>query len=127
MSTGNAMNLDPNDITNKLKIISPSSDEGCATFSISEEDHTLANALRYIIMKNPDVEYCGYSIPHPTEAKVNLRVQTTEQTTAIDAMNKGLDDLIELCEHILVEYDEKLDLKNYKHDEAVWNEENQKQ
>jgi DNA-directed RNA polymerase subunit L len=27
-------------------------------------------------MKNPDVEFCGYSIPHPSEAKLNLRIQT---------------------------------------------------
>ncbi|ORX86971.1 putative DNA-directed RNA polymerase subunit [Anaeromyces robustus] len=118
------MNIDGNENEAKLKILSSSSDEGCATFSISEEDHTLANALRYMIMKNPKVEYCGYSIPHPTEAKVNIRVQTSEETTAVEAMNKGLDDLIELCEHILVEYNEKLDLKNYKYDEGVFDTEN---
>ncbi|ORX52918.1 putative DNA-directed RNA polymerase subunit [Piromyces finnis] len=124
MSGNNKMNVDSNEAEAKLKIISPSSDESCSTFSISEEDHTLANALRYMIMKNPKVEYCGYSIPHPTEAKVNIRVQTTEGTTAVEAMNKGLDDLIELCEHILVEYNEKLDLKNYKYDEGVFDTEN---
>jgi DNA-directed RNA polymerase subunit L len=25
---------------------------------------------------SPDVEFCGYSIPHPSEAKMNLRIQT---------------------------------------------------
>jgi hypothetical protein len=25
---------------------------------------------------SPDVEFCGYSIPHPSEAKLNLRIQT---------------------------------------------------
>ena len=47
-----------------------------------------------------------------------------EETTAVEAMNKGLDDLIELCEHILVEYNEKLDLKNYKYEEGVFDTEN---
>jgi DNA-directed RNA polymerase I and III subunit RPAC2 len=27
-------------------------------------------------MHSPDVEFCGYSIPHPSEAKMNLRIQT---------------------------------------------------
>lgn len=51
-------------------------DPTAATFQIDDEDHTLGNALRYIIMKNPEVELCGYSIPHPAEAKMNLRIQT---------------------------------------------------
>jgi len=25
---------------------------------------------------SPDVEFCGYSIPHPSEAVMNLRIQT---------------------------------------------------
>nr|CAG8682475.1 12745_t:CDS:2 [Entrophospora candida] len=70
------------------------------TFNISEEDHTLGNALRYVIMQNPEVEYCGYSIPHPSEDKLNLRVQTTNNITAIDAMHKGLEDLRNICGHI---------------------------
>lgn len=27
-------------------------------------------------MGSPEVELCGYSIPHPSEAKMNLRIQT---------------------------------------------------
>jgi hypothetical protein len=25
---------------------------------------------------SPQVEFCGYTIPHPSEAKMNLRIQT---------------------------------------------------
>ena len=25
---------------------------------------------------SPDVEFCGYSIPHPSEDKMNIRIQT---------------------------------------------------
>jgi DNA-directed RNA polymerase I and III subunit RPAC2 len=28
------------------------------------------------VVLSPDVEFCGYSIPHPSEAKMNLRIQT---------------------------------------------------
>ena len=27
-------------------------------------------------MKNPKVEFAGYSVPHPSEHKINLRIQT---------------------------------------------------
>jgi DNA-directed RNA polymerases I and III subunit RPAC2 len=60
---------------------------------------------------SPDVEFCGYSIPHPSEPKLNLRIQTygkhniqrwlmagEEGKTAVDALEKGLDDLMALCE-----------------------------
>lgn len=95
------------------------------TFAIEQEDHTLANSLRFFLNKkcgrargghsrataeprpptsaraaraaalhaacadpraasppspaarSPNVAFCGYSMPHPTEHVVNLRVQTT--------------------------------------------------
>ena len=55
---------------NKIKILPGSSEDGTsASFQIIDEDHTLGNVLRYIIMKNPEVEFCGYSIPH--QVKIN--------------------------------------------------------
>ncbi|KAI1008099.1 hypothetical protein K3495_g141 [Podosphaera aphanis] len=74
------------------------SSETAASFQFKNEDHTLGNALRYIIMKNPDVEFCGYSIPHPSEPLMNVRIQTYEGTTAIEALEKGFDDLMDLCD-----------------------------
>ncbi|KAJ1724816.1 RNA polymerase subunit AC19 [Coemansia erecta] len=82
----------------KIEILpGASSDLTSVTFSIKEEDHTLGNSLRWAIMQNPQVDFCGYSIPHPSEAKMNVRIQTTERSNAIDAMNKGLDDLKMVC------------------------------
>ncbi|KAH7117150.1 putative DNA-directed RNA polymerases I and III 16 kDa polypeptide [Dendryphion nanum] len=86
--------------------------ETAASFQFDNEDHTLGNALRYIIMKNPDVEFCGYSIPHPSEAKMNIRIQTyvqpqTNASNAIDGVSvydvleKGLKDLEDLCDVVL--------------------------
>lgn len=28
------------------------------------------------LLCSPEVEFCGYSIPHPSEAKMNVRIQT---------------------------------------------------
>jgi len=81
----------------RIRIL-PGSSETAASFEFRNEDHTLGNALRYIIMKNPDVEFCGYSIPHPSEAVMNIRIQTYDNTTAVQALEKGFDDLIDLCD-----------------------------
>ncbi|KAK4106095.1 RBP11-like subunits of RNA polymerase [Parathielavia hyrcaniae] len=75
----------------------PGSTPTAASFEFLNEGHTLGNALRYITMRNPDVEFCAYAIPHPSEAKMNVRIQTFEGTTAIQALEKGLRDLQELC------------------------------
>ncbi|PGH03907.1 DNA-directed RNA polymerase I and III subunit RPAC2 [Polytolypa hystricis UAMH7299] len=78
--------------------ILPGALETAASFQFEGEDHTLGNALRYVIMKNPEVEFCGYTIPHPSEAKMNLRIQTYDTTTVFEVLRKGLDDLMDLCD-----------------------------
>ncbi|KUL84593.1 hypothetical protein ZTR_08694 [Talaromyces verruculosus] len=82
---------------NRITILSGASDTA-ASFQFKEEGHTLGNALRYVIMKNPKVEFCGYTIPHPSETKMNIRIQTYDGTTAIEALEKGLNDLMDLCD-----------------------------
>ncbi|KAK0673882.1 putative DNA-directed RNA polymerases I and III subunit RPAC2 [Cercophora samala] len=81
----------------RIKLL-PGSTETAASFEFTNEGHTLGNALRYFIMRNPDVEFCGHAIPHPSEPKMNVRIQTFEGTTAIEALEKGLRDIQELCD-----------------------------
>ena len=45
-----------------------------ATFSFYDEDHTLGNLLRNQIVKNKHVDFCAYSVPHPSEPICNVRV-----------------------------------------------------
>ncbi|DAA79365.1 TPA_exp: Uncharacterized protein A8136_0138 [Trichophyton benhamiae CBS 112371] len=78
--------------------ILPGAIETAASFQFEGEDHTLGNALRYVIMKNPDVEFCGYTMPHPSEAKMNLRIQTYDSTNVFTVLEKGLNDLMDLCD-----------------------------
>ncbi|CUS11926.1 unnamed protein product [Tuber aestivum] len=111
-------------ITTSFELQLPGEEEGSASFEIIGEDHTLGNALRYIIMKkwvrnfgfwvpDPEVEFCGYSIPHPSEDKMNIRIQIYpeywEQTRPYDALMKGLDDLGDLCDHITHAFKEARD------------------
>lgn len=87
-------------------------DEYCKTFVFFDEDHTLANSLRYLIMKNPDVIFCGYSLPHPSENKVNFRIQTKTNTTALKCLEKGLENLHQLCQHVYDTFDSEMN--NFK-------------
>ncbi|CAK9436318.1 uncharacterized protein LODBEIA_P08760 [Lodderomyces beijingensis] len=93
----------------KIKILPGAAEDGtAASFQIVDEDHTLGNALRYMIMKNPEVEFCGYSIPHPSENKLNIRIQTYGSISAVEALHQGLDNLSELCDVVEDKFAEKL-------------------
>ena len=78
----------------------PGTSASSVTFVISEEDHTLGNALRYAIARNPAVTFCGYSVPHPSEERINLRVQASGPGGAEAAFRRGLSDLSEIVDHI---------------------------
>ncbi|KAK0630690.1 DNA-directed RNA polymerase [Bombardia bombarda] len=88
---------EPEEEPQRVKLL-PGSTPTAASFEFIDEGHTLGNALRYVIMKNPDVEFCAYAIPHPSEPKMNIRIQTWEGITAIQALEKGLKDLQELSD-----------------------------
>lgn len=106
--------------TEKIKILpGMSSDGSAATFQIKEEDHTLGNSLRYMIMKNPDVEFCGYSIPHPSEALMNVRIQTYGDITAIEAFQKGLKDLKDMCDHVEDKFRQRYEEGNFSLEEPL--------
>ncbi|KAL2052548.1 hypothetical protein ABVK25_007108 [Lepraria finkii] len=103
--------IDLND--QRIRVL-PGASETAASFEFESEDHTLGNALRYMIMKNPEVELCGYSIPHPSEAKMNIRIQTYEGTTVYDALEKGFDDLMGLCDVVTEKFTATRDEFNSK-------------
>ncbi|KAH6564740.1 hypothetical protein BASA82_000869 [Batrachochytrium salamandrivorans] len=96
-----------------IVLATDSQDTSSATFCIRNEDHTLGNSLRYIIMKNPAVSFCGYSIPHPSEYQINLRIQTDGTTTAVDALHKGLDDLVDMMTHIKDTFTDRVKTGDY--------------
>lgn len=80
-------------------------DETCVTYVMHHEDHTIGNSLRYMILKNPEVEYCGYSVPHPSEEKINLRIQTNSQP-AVEVLKTGLVNLQKVSLHVLDTFQE---------------------
>jgi DNA-directed RNA polymerase I and III subunit RPAC2 len=80
--------------TTELFMVSQGSTERSATFVFGNEDHTLGNALRHILMQKSETEFCGYSVPHPYEPKMHIRLQTTK-SPSFQVLKSGLKDLEE--------------------------------
>lgn len=51
-------------------------------------------ALFSQLLKDPQVLFAGYKVPHPLEHKFLLRVQTTADTTPSDALTSAITDLM---------------------------------
>ncbi|KAH9917651.1 RBP11-like subunits of RNA polymerase [Epithele typhae] len=113
-----------------------------ATFQIHDESHTIGNALRWMLMKkyveafphcllqqvpttlsltaspivcSPKVEFCGYSVPHPSENHINVRIQMYDKLSALDALLKALEDLDGLCVAVDEAYHKSLRNDKYEH------------
>lgn len=106
-------NLIPNPDIHKLEVskLKSDDDETCCTFLLHNEDHTLGNSLRYMILKNPDVEFCGYNVPHPSEHRINLRIQTRTKPSG-EVLKSALCDIQTVCDHILETF--KDSMQRYK-------------
>lgn len=71
------------------------------TFCIGNEDHTMGNAVRHVLMQNRDVQFAGYSVPHPSEPVVQIRVQTASTTTAAAALKQACQTVYDQCDVVL--------------------------
>ncbi|XP_034638322.1 DNA-directed RNA polymerases I and III subunit RPAC2-like isoform X1 [Trachemys scripta elegans] len=99
--------------SDRHKVQADGTDGNCVTFVLHDEDHTFGNSLRYMIMKNSEVEFCGYSITHPSESKINFRIQTREGgILAIEPFRRGLTELVDVCQHVLSKFEASV--KEYK-------------
>jgi len=79
--------------TKRVVQISTGNDSSSAVVTVHGEDHTLGNAVRYMIVKNPRSSFCGYSIPHPSDDLINVRIHTVPGDDAVDLFSTALDDI----------------------------------
>lgn len=85
-----------------------------ATFIFHNEDHTIGNTLRYILNKAPEVSFVGYSVPHPSEPKMNLRLQTVgPPATAV--LHQALGTVYEIGAHVLATFDSAVEEHHRQH------------
>ncbi|XP_054163011.1 DNA-directed RNA polymerases I and III subunit RPAC2-like [Oppia nitens] len=103
--------------SSRFEVVELTNDGQCAIISLKDEDHTLANALRYIIVKNSNVKFCGYSMPHPNDNQCLIQIQTNAGFKAIDVFEKGLRDLMDVFQHMKHVF-------HKKHEEFVSNKNN---
>lgn len=54
-----------------------------------------------------DVQFCGYTVPHPAESKMHFRIQMHEGR-AVDALKRGLEDMVKMCDHTLEVFDDEM-------------------
>ncbi|KIO26055.1 hypothetical protein M407DRAFT_243862 [Tulasnella calospora MUT 4182] len=87
---------EPNDLPKISILRGAAPDLSAATYCIQEESHTLGNALRWMLMKDPRVEFCGYSVPHPSEPKIHVRIQMYDGVSSLDALLQALQNLDDL-------------------------------
>ena len=80
-------------------------DAAAATFTLHHEDHTMGNTLRYVLNKNPAVSFVGYSVPHPAEPKLQLRLQTVGPPAAA-VLQDALGTVHDIGQHVLGVFDE---------------------
>lgn len=71
--------------------------------------------IRYVTMKDPRVEFCGYSVPHPSEDKINFRIQTNGSCSAEDALRTGLMNLQSAAEVMLKTFDKAVEKYETEH------------
>ena len=64
--------------------------------------------LLQILIQNSKVEFAGYSVPHPSEPIVHIRVQTRDPTTAVHALQESCETLHEQCEYVLQQLESQL-------------------
>ncbi|CAD5319857.1 unnamed protein product [Arabidopsis thaliana] len=75
-----------------------------ASFTLSEEDHTLANAVRFVLNQDPRVTVAAYTIPHPSLEQVNIRVQTTGDP-AREVFKDACQELMQMNRHVRSVFD----------------------
>lgn len=109
-------NVNDKDSQNKIELIAgQGQDEHCRTFVINEEDHTLGNALKHIISQNPAVEFCGYTMPHPMERKIHVRIQSRD-VTALDILKESLKELKE--QNLAIKEKIKVEVQRYQNENS---------
>jgi len=60
------------------------------------------------------VEFCGYSVPHPSDNLIMMRIQMYDNLSSLTALINALSDLDQLFESIEVAYFASLEHDKYE-------------
>lgn len=68
----------------------------------------MLNSSITLTLCSPDVNFCGYTIPHPQENKMHFRIQAHRSVKAVDVLRRGLKDLEQVCDHTAETFEEAM-------------------
>lgn len=75
-------------------------------FIIWIEDHTLGNMLRMELLRNDNVLFAGYKVPHPLDHMIEIRVQTLPKSSPEIAVRRAIANLKYEVKSLLEQFDE---------------------
>jgi len=77
-----------------------------ATFILHKEDHTLGNLIRLQLLRDSNVRFAAYRMPHPLIFDTHIRVETMDsRNTPKNVFSASLDDLLLETEILDKEWD----------------------
>jgi DNA-directed RNA polymerase II subunit RPB11 len=79
---------------------------------IEKEDHTLGNLLVSQLLKDPQVIFAAYKIPHPLFATFNIRLQVEDDYDCKTALKKACGLLISELDMIKEKFKDEWKLKS---------------
>jgi len=77
----------------KVVIVKDTKIPNAATFFVAKEDHTLGNLLRHELLRDRDVRFAGYRMPHPLQTVLEVKVQTVPGADPLNVVISALDQL----------------------------------
>ena len=81
--------------------------ENTSLFTINDEDHTFGNAVKMMLLRNPEVRFVAYRKPHPLENKIEIKIQTNNNTTPINAFREALKNLNDDIDDCIKQFEEE--------------------
>ena len=63
---------------NRLTYTPDSKKPNAATFVMHKEDHTLGNLIRIQLLRDPNVRFAAYRMPHPLIYETHIRIETMD-------------------------------------------------
>jgi DNA-directed RNA polymerase II subunit RPB11 len=64
-----------------VEVVSGQKMVNSVTYRIPLEDHTVGDLLRIYLLKNAEVRFAGYRVPHPLDDVLEVKVQTSAEDT----------------------------------------------
>jgi DNA-directed RNA polymerase II subunit RPB11 len=88
--------LDEDNGEEKVTYASDTKVSNAGTFTFNKENHTVGHLICQQLLRESNVRFAGYKIPHPLVHKIELKIQTTSSTLApLDVLHCAVDDLME--------------------------------